>query len=237
MSNVKGVTTLKSIVADILMDDPDMGLYLKYLNYATRILRELNLFHIRIVNTVRLSMSTLGTVGIPDDYMSFVSLSVPVNGQQWIFTSNEKLIIPDTETGGVQELDIVEGEGVVLGNGSDLAGYGVGGGRNDYYYRIDLPNNRIVINGFNRSTVTLTYVGTGIKIGQETIVPVIAKEAMIAGIQMMIDRRDKTVPMNQKDMSKMIYEEECEKLILIQGPTIDELFDAIAETYYQSAKR
>jgi hypothetical protein len=239
-NNIKAVVTLKQIISNVLLDlgkEGDMGEYLRYLNFGTRIWKDLTLFHMNTANTVRLAMSSINTIELPDDFMMFISLSIPVNGQSWTFTRNERLIIPATENCGVLELDSTEGEGVDIGDGRDLIGYGLPGGRNEYYYKLDTPNNRIIISGFNRSSVTLTYVGTGLKIGEQTMIPKIAEEAMIAGIHMLKDRRDRMVAFNQKQYSEELYNLEVDKLRLVQAPTMDELMDVIYETIYQSIKR
>ena len=239
-SNIKGVVSLKSIVSNVLLDlgkDGDMGEYLRYLNWGIRVLKELNLFHVRVVQTIQLSMTDIKTVTLPDDFLMFVSLGIPVNGRMWYFTKDDKLIMPQSEECALETLEDDDGEGVVIGDGRDYYGYGLPGGRNEYYYRLDLPNNRIVVNGFPRSKVILTYVGTGIKMGEETMVLKVMEEALIAGIHNMRDRRDRSVPMNHKIHSEEIYNQEVEKLRFVQGPTLDEICDAIYKTYYQSIKR
>src|SRR5512137_470689 len=124
-NNLKGVVTLKQIVANVLLDlgkQGDMGEYQRYLNFAVRVWRDLRLFHLNTVDTVRLAMSAINTIELPDDYLMFISLSIPVNGQMWTFTKNDRLIIPATEDCGQQELDATEGEGVDIGDGRDLFG-------------------------------------------------------------------------------------------------------------------
>lgn len=237
---LKAYTTFKQVVSNVLLDlgkEGDMGEYMRLFNFAVRIWKDLTLFHMQTVCTERLTMTSINTVELPDDYMMFISLSIPVNGQMWTFTRKDTLIIPATENCGQLELDAAEGEGVNIGDLRNYYGYGLPGGRNEYYYKVDLPNNRIIINGFNRSYVILTYVGTGVKVGEETIIPKIAEEALIAGVHMLRSRRDRSIPMNEKLHTEEIYDIEVEKLRMVQAPTIDEIYDVMYETMYQTIKR
>lgn len=240
MNRLKGNTTLDGIVSNVIWDigeQNDMGNYLRYMQWAIRVYKELNLFHLRQPRYVKVAMSDINTVDYPDDWLGFISVSVPVNGQYWTMTKNGKLIVPMSIACGEETLDEDEGETVIIGDGDEIVGFPIGGGRNNYYYRLDDDNQRIIINGFNRSTVILAYRSTGIRVDGQNFIPKVAEEAMIAGVHALRLRHNSKATRGDKADAEIRYELEQEKLEVAKRPSLDDVFDAIYETIYQGVKR
>ena len=240
MSDSKGVITLKDIVLNVQNDigpQADAGNYFRFLQFAIRGMKKLRLFDLNIVNTARLDMSDINTVTLPDDYVNFCALGVPYKGRMWTFTKEGKMISPSSESCGKEVLDSDKGEGIDISDGYNVSGYGVPGGGNLYYMNIELKNNRIVLSGFNRTTVILKYISTGVSMNDETYIPRIAEEALIAWVhwkRLQYDRKSSRV---DKYSAKVDYYEAVKDLRDVQSPTLDEIYDAIYETFFQSAKR
>ena len=234
--------TFGNIVNNVLLDmhnEADLGMQKRLLQYAIRIWRnKLVLFHLPYVKTVELTMNDLNAVTLPDDCSRFISVGVPYRNRYWTFTEDGRMLL--TGLGGdcgEQVLDEDDGEGENLEETGDRAGYSIPGGRNDYYYKMDARNNRIILNGFSRTTVRVKYISTGIRVDKETVVPVIAQEAMIAGVHMLRLRHDPKAARVDKDHAERLFNLEIENLEHALMPTVDQLYDTYYKTVYQSAKR
>ena len=241
--NIKSVTTFKEVIANVMNDlglAQDMGNYARFLQFTIRIYKNyLRMHHLKTIETIRLRMTEINTIDLPDDYMGFVALGFAENGRMYRMTKDATIVIPTSEDCSVETLDATEDyeENIQQETDADAVGYGVPGGINQYYYKLDLENNRIIIYGPNRTWVTLSYISTGIKLNGETMIPGIAEEAMIAGVHWLAQERDRNIPMNIKQDNQRLFEEAIEMMRMAQAPTLDEIFDAVYETYYQSVKR
>lgn len=240
MGHTKGIVTLKSIVMNVLNDIGEAGnmdQYMRFLQFATRGVKDLSLFHLNIVQTARIDMTDINTIILPMDFVSFIAIGVPYRGRLWTFTQDKYMVIPLTEDCGEDALDNDYGEGYDINTGYTVTGYGVPGGGNVYYFKLDLAHNRIVLSGFDRTTVTLKYVSTGVNFTDETIIPRMAEEAVIAWVHVLRTRNDRKISqVNKKDAEIVLYNE-TEKLRDLQAPSLDVMYDAIYETFYQTAKR
>jgi hypothetical protein len=239
-NNLKGYTTLKEVVLNTLSGmgkSANMQYYFAFLQFAIRGYKKLNLFHLPITKTAYLTMSDINTITLPNDYLSFLALGVPYKGRIWTFTKDQGLVSPDTTDCGVQSLSSTEGEDIVKGDTGSLTGYGLQGGVNEYYYKIDLANNRIIINGLTARKATLVYVSTGISMSETTFIPKIAEEALIAFVHWQRVQYDDTVPMGIKKDYEEQFIKGCNELEYASMPTIEELYDAVYSAFYQTAKR
>jgi hypothetical protein len=184
-------------------------------------------------------MTSINTITLPEDYVSFVSLGVPYAGRLWTFTKEGRLIPPVTEEDGEAVLSNDRQEDAVLGDGGFIGGYGVSGGRNEYYMRIDQEHNRIILNGFSRTEVLLTYQSTGINISGETYIARMAEEAIIAFVHWKRKQHSINPKFHMWEIreAKGDYDIELEKLKHLQAPTLDEWYDAIYSAWMQAPKR
>jgi hypothetical protein len=239
-NNLKGYTTLKEVVMNVLSGmgtKANMQYYFPFMQYAIRGYKKLNLFHLPMPKVAYLPMSDIGTITLPADYLSFLALGIPYKGRLWTFTKDQGLINPDSESCGVQATDTDSGEGIVKGDTGSLTGYGLQGGVNEYYYKIDLPNNRIIINGLTTETVTLVYISTGISMSEETMIPKIAEEALISYVHWQRVQYDDSIPLGLKKDYEDQYNKSVSEIEYAQMPTLDELYDAVYQAFYQTAKR
>lgn len=237
-NNIKGAVTLKNIVANVQndMNDYSSGNYKRLMQFAIRGLKELNIFHLDNVTTARLDVSDINTVTLPNDFLNFIAVGVPYRGKLWTFTENKLLIIPQSMDCGVDEIDVDYGEGVDISEEGWYLGYGTRGGKNDYYLKKDFINNRIILSGFNSTWVILKYISTGVKNYEETYVPGIAQETLIAYVHHRRKLHDRKFSATERYEAKQEYLYEVEKLELAQMPSVDEMYDVIYSTFVQTMK-
>ena len=239
-NNLDGYTTLKEVVLSAIAGmgrKGNMQYYYPFLQYAIRGYKKLNLFHLPMVKTAYLTLSDIRTVQLPDDYLSFVAIGIPYKGLLRTFTKEHKLISPDSEDCGEQELSSTAGETTVKGDSGSLTGYGLAGGVNEYYYKMDLPNNRIIINGDPNRAITLVYVSTGISMSEKTFIPKIAEDALIAFIHWQRVQYDDEMPMATKKDYEKQFNQEVEGIEYAYMPTLDELYDAVYRSLSGTIKR
>jgi len=237
--DLKGYVTIRQLANSAIEQmgkKGEMSMYFKMVRYIIRGYKGLNQFSLNMPKMAKLAMNNINCVDLPDDYMQFVSLGIPYKGRVWTFTREDRLITPDGVVCGVDTLSTAAGENTTIGL-SQVSGYGVGGGNNEYYYKLDLPGNRIIINGFPKVTVTLHYISSGISMDSETWIPRIAEEALIAWCQWQRVVYDDSVPGSIKAQYKQEYIEKENEIKFTEMPTLDEFYDAIYETFTQGLKR
>lgn len=240
MFELKGYTTLKEIVANVRNETGDYTNqhYNRLIQLAIRVYKDLKLTNLKSYKAEWLTVSDINTIELPQGYVKFLAVGIPFGGQFWSFTRNNKLINPLTEKDGVKILDSDKGEGVTIDGGSmPYHQYASPPGQNYYYYKIDLENNRIILNGEVGEKVLLYYISTGISLGGDIIIPKIAEEVMIAGIFWMMDRRNSNLAAIEKQNSEKIYLQEWNKLKFLQAPPLDVFSDAIVSAQIQGVKR
>lgn len=235
----KGITTFKQIATKYLQrTQRPMSDYKRVVGLAIDGYREVQLFHLGTVRKKTQYMSDINTIDIPDDYMAFISVSVKYKGREWILTKDGSLISPNEEVNGVPvNADTIEHE--------FYRTYGTGGGQNDYYYKVEEHNRRIIINGFPRTNVTLTYKSTGISMTEDTSIPLTAEPAILAFIRWQLAESEAEMQGSVRynalsvnaERHKQNYIEETRILDSLRGSTIDEIYDAIYSTWKQSPKR
>lgn len=239
-NNLSGYTTLKEVALNAILGMGRKGntqFYFPFVQYAIRGYKKLNLFHLPMPKVAYLAMSDINTVQLPDDYLSFYSIGVPYKGRLWTFTKDQSLVSPDSEDCGEGELTTAGGEDIVKGDTGTLTGYGLAGGVNEYYFKLDLPNNRIIINGLTARTLTLVYISTGISMSEETFIPKIAEEALIAFIHWQRLQYDDEASMALKKDYEQQYINGTNEIEASTMPTLDELYDAVYRAIYSSVKR
>lgn len=232
----KQFITIGSIVDDVLND---LGIYteenyVRYKQFVIRGVAEINLFHLRNTKTVTLPISAINTVNLPDDFIDYTSIAICVDGREWTLTLNENICITDDTDCSVEQGNTGYEEIV-----SPTPSYGASGGYNVSYYRIDKQRNRIVLQkSIPGADIKLTYITNGIDYNNETLIPLVARESLIAYTHWKHVQHDPMAPLNVKQMNKDDYFRETRKLRQLEYSfTIDELKDAIASGYQQTPKR
>ena len=127
-------------------------------------------------------------------------------------------------------------------NGRFVGGiYGLPGGIDDAYYRVDYTSNprRIIFSGtVPRSEVVVEYFSSGLKSDGSSLIPRLAVPALRAGLDWVEAENNPRAPYNEKERKKRIYEEEVSAMRHVElVPTSDEIKRAIYGSYRQSPKR
>lgn len=225
-----GYRTLKQIVKDIHFEGGYGMEDWKYLGqFALNAIRDIHMFHTKKTKVVKVVVDpSTNTIDWPDDYIGLCFLGVPRNGQLWTLTRNNNLITTTTLVNGQEALTPSQGEGVIPPEGQ-IVGYGTKGGKNDFYYTEDEANRRFFIIGANPANVLLGYMSSGVT-DKDTVIPIRFKEAIINFSRWKLKLRE---PIDYKgaDYFKDLYEQEVNKLVAFEGPTLDEVYDALLSEY------
>jgi len=189
MAETNGLKSLEQVVNEFLFKTKRAkDEYFRFFQFAIDGVRHMRMLHMKGVGKwVKLNLNANGTIAMPDDYVSFIGVVVPIAGQFWYLTEKENLVI--TTTGGVIDPD--EGEGVDI-NDSYSGGYAGSGGVNlEGYFKIDERYRRIWINSTDRTKVILLYNSSGVNLTGTTYVPqravepihtfMLTKDAMFTG--------------------------------------------------------
>lgn len=208
----------------------------------------LNLFHINNTEVVYLRMSDAKTVDLPADYVDYRKIGIPINGKLRVLTHNESILLPRTFEDGEYVGNIGDNVDTRYSiyfadhfrNGQFVAGlYGVPGGSDYGYYRIDEEKRQIIFSGeIPRGEVVLEYVSSGVKLQGSTVIPRETLKTLQNYAFWQLIEHDSKVPMNEKERKKQQYEEALEELRFFQTSfTKDEYLRHVYKHTYQSIKR
>lgn len=159
-----------------------------------------------------LTPNSINTATLPNDYMMYAKVGIDVNGRIWTLSYNENMTLPREEECGQRIRDIDASNSNIADRiyfiphyyeGQYISNlYGVRGGYNVGYFKIDRENWTIVLEGDlaqYAGKIILEYVGTGIKLDGTTTVPISASEVLVAWLDWRIKRADKYL-YNQYDI-------------------------------------
>lgn len=250
MTEISGYTTPKQIVSAVLLDEgdgSDMGQYKRYLNWVLRGYKQLKFFALPNAKEVRLDVNTdIYSVTLPKDYVKFISVGRAYKGKMDTFIQYNDLVATTTLACGEETQSSTNGENVTQYNNTYYTMYGMGGGIGQYYYKLDEDHNRVLLNGSpTLDTVLLRYLSTGIVIGAETQIPVIAEEALIAYVHWQEalnsptpDQRYTKSNLSMASVREREYQKAFNNLkFMVNMQTLQDLYDAVNEAYSQTIKR
>ena len=181
---ILGTTTVRYVVKSILNRIGDYTM--KEYKYIEQLIYEyytdLNLWHLDNIEVVYLRMSDAKTVDLPPDYVDYVKIGIPVNGKLRVLTRKDNILFPRTfedgeEVGNTDSVDTVDDSGIFFTshfkNGRYIGGlYGIPGGIDTAYYRIDREKRTIIFSGtVDRSEIVLEYISSGVKLSDSTVIP------------------------------------------------------------------
>jgi hypothetical protein len=129
-------------------------------------------------------MSTAKTVDLPADFITYTKIGIPVNGKLRVLTQHDQLLFPrvfdDTQV-AIGNTTVNSGTGISDAlfftdhwrNGQFVGGlYGLPGGLDRAYYRVDMERRQIVFSGSTpRSEIVLEYIGTALKPDGSSLIP------------------------------------------------------------------
>jgi len=211
-------------------------------------------FHIgNTMEVVYLHMSAAKTVDLPADYITYNKIGYPINGRLKVISKDNNVLLPRTfdDTGEA----IGNYYGAAIGssdisnmiffsdhfrNGRFVGGlYGLPGGIDDCYFRIDKENRQIVFSGSTpRSEIVLEYVGTGLKPSGGSLIPRECVAPLRNYLLWQMVENDPRVAYNEKERKKREYEESVEAMrSLLNSFTADEYLQMFYRTTYQAPKR
>jgi len=233
MAHTSGWITIKQMVNEILFETGmDTGYYKKCMHHVINGVREMNKFYCDGVKTEKVTCDSIGVIDMPSDYVEFVRLSFNYGGLMYSLTRRDDIVKTTTLSEGDETLDSDIGEGVALDTGKDYK-YATTGGKNDYYYTIDVENDRFIVRGIPTRTLFLQYISSGIDLddGNGTNIPVKIKEALKSYVLYKNALMDIKADKRLVPLYKQEYNEEVSKLKFLELPTGDELLDMIYGTY------
>jgi hypothetical protein len=204
---------------------------MRHYSYLEQILIEgyidLNLWHLDNIEVQYLRMSAAKTVDLPADYVDYLKIGVPINGKLRVLTNHKKVLYPrkfedgadvgntDSNVGTTETLYFTDH----FRGGQFVGGlYGLPGGADQAYYRIDREKRTIIFSGsIPRSEIVLEYISTGVKLQGTTVIPREAVSALRAFAMWQIIEDDPKVSATQKERKKSQYEEQLAALDFFQS--------------------
>ena len=199
-------------------------------------MKDLSLFSLPYKNVIKIETDSLGRLTLPADYLMFLAVGVPKNGQFYTFTKNKMIVQSSDKTYATEVIDTTYGEGQDIPLMSAYQ-YGSSGGSNETYFIIDERKKYIQLSNFTGTQATLHYVSSGVSEHPESVeVPVIAEEAIIAFILWMIVQYDPSTHPAVAQQRERLYGEACKDLQNLHSPTMDEIADAFYSTVSSGIK-
>lgn len=248
----KGYISLRTVVYDVLND---LGTYSqenfkRYMRWAIRGFGKLNIETINSVEVKYYYLDAQNSIDLPDDYLYYTKVGIKLHDKIWTLSVNDNLAIPTTEQCGQTISDLSKSSYPDLPSagyyfadhyyGSSLVTnlFSYGGGFNVAYFREDKAKNKMWFQGsVPDSQIILEYKSSGVGIGEATVVPRVALEALIAYVHWQRLRFSK-VSLSEKYEAKKQFLVEQQNLQDIElAFTMDEFLDALWSTSRQTVKR
>jgi len=218
-----------------------------YMQLAIEGYRDISIFDSNIIRVKHIQCNKTGIYNLPSDFISYRKIGILYNGQVWTLTLNNDLSLPRHESCGEQvaEQPYMDNKYVYqyaphYYNGTYYDGmYGMGGGVNVAYYRLDLDTNQLILSpNLVGKEIIMEYKSSGISMDMETMIPVITLPAVKAYVHWRSREFLTNVPMNDKVRKQQLYDDEVMKLRLLENKfTKDEFLDMFYSTTYQGVKR
>jgi len=246
---IQGTVNINYIVASILNRLRDYST--RHWTYLAQLviegMTELSIWHLDTIEVVYLRMSEAKIVNLPADYVDYTKIGFPLNGKLRVITNDNRALLPRTFADGEAVGNSDEGtntEGIYFvdhfRNGQFVGGmYGLPGGTDELYYRIDRENRQIIFSGSSaRTDIVLEYVSSGIKLSGQTSIPREAVPSLRAYVMWVMAEPDARIAMGEKERRKNNYLEEVEALRYFQSAfTADEYRAMIRSHTHQTIKR
>lgn len=164
------------------LNDYSMQQYKRLLQLGIDGLRYLNIFHNPSTQVAYLQCNSAGIVPFPKDYIAYNKIAIYCHGQLITLTLNNSMALNRAQvcSEDIRIMESEQGVGLIGGLqggylfsphffGTNYVGslYGIGGGVNQAYYKVDETARRLQFNGFlpNDKRIVLEYQSTGISAG------------------------------------------------------------------------
>ena len=221
----------------------------KYLQMAIEGYSDMQIFEVNTIDVAYLAVNTdTNTALLPADFITMTKIGVNIHGRLWTLTVNNDLLLPRPETICPDPIETVTTETVYDGGyffsphyrqGRYVSTlYGVGGGFNVAYYRIDMDRRVIYFHGnVPNDEVILEYKSSGVKVGG-AIIPRQAVPALKAYLHWKTAEYDFRIPENEKARKERLYDKELYKLKTLECSfSMTEYLDNLYSTMSQAPKR
>lgn len=234
MAEISGLKTLKQVVEELLfISGRSKADYFRYLQLVIRGFKDAKMLHLKgFTKVAKLTVSDIKTIDIPQDYLSFVSVVVPIQGEYWMLTEKDSLVF--SQDVAPLDTDDQEGEDV---NDSYSITYGATGGKNKQgYIKLDEVENRIIINSLpvGKTEVFLIYVSSGInEAGTDTYIP----DAIVPMLHFYAMYKDAIYKNQPYEHLRDEYYRELDKVRYLQMPSLDAMRDALYEVFTPTPTR
>jgi hypothetical protein len=220
-----------------------------YVQSAIEIYSDINIFDNNNIQVAYISVNPdTNTAILPVDFISYTKIGFRKNGRLYTLTMNNDIALPPESS--ICSVDIDDITETTETNGGYYFAphyrygayidtlYGMGGGFNIAYYRIDMTNRTIVFKGrVPENEIVLEYISSGVTSGT-ILVPRQAVPSVIAGLHWKTIEYDSRFGVGDKQRKEQLYYAERRKLVSLNCSfTMSELMDALYEGYAQSPKR
>jgi len=249
-TNTSAVVTIRYVVMSILNQLQEYSM--KDYKYLAQLVIEgytdINLWTLGTVNVVYVSMDPDSKIlNFPSDMVDYYKIGYINNGRVYNLTLNDDLALPRATSCGHTLNDFNAGN-INFGyyytdhyyNGTyNNKLFGLGGGLNDSYYRIDKERNCILFsNNLPSKDFVIEYKSTGVSLTSQTLIPRQAVKTLQNYVHWQRIEHDVRVGANQKDRKQNLYLQELEKLRDFEyTPTMQEYLDSLYEDIKQVPKR
>ena len=234
---VSGYTTIDNILRNVWSDQGESATEAnqkRYFQWVIRGYKLLRLYTLPLDKAVPLQVqSGIRCVILPQDFVSFTAIGKNYNNHFHRFSLKPGLIPSVNYVCGIEE-QIPEHPYIPGGYN-----YADGGGENLWYYKQDLGNNRILIDGMPLTTATLVYKSTGVNFDGATFIPKLAEEALIAYVhwqEALNGTKRNKIDVVDAQLRKTEWQTAVTD-IQIAELNIDSLMDAVYSSIYQGVKR
>lgn len=223
-----GLITLQSCVDDVLNKYEESEAQVsRYLRFAERGVAKLSLFTLPNVQTKTLKVNRrINIASLPSDFNRLVRLGVNLNGKIYTLTNDEDILLTDGGYCDATEHTKKDYDNV---NGALCDWhYQIRGGYSEYgTYRLNMNDFTIHFgDDVLLDEVIIEYTGSGIKKGEKTYIPEIARETIIAFISKeRLHNGNSTI--NERMEAKQAYSYELAMLESAMMPSIDEIYDTL----------
>lgn len=216
----QGMVKIDTVIREALADKgyTSLHLYPKYLMYALRMLRKLNIDYSEDIKTVKLPISKRKTVSYPDDYIAYNKIGVKIGDRMRYFTRDNTITShtdnkytandafykeANNETNSVRFFNYFPDSG---SNGSsyydyiDIRGYahnGIG-----YFTTVDNCKEFQLSSEITAKEVLLEYIATNYNPDSETYVPIIAQDVFREYIHWQSEYHKPNSPYNKIKMAE-----------------------------------
>lgn len=234
-----GIVTLRYVVAnyrnDFAYDERDDE---RLMQWAIDAYMEMSMRnHTKHFKMEWLTVSAIKTVELPFDFIDYLAVGIPADGQLLTFTRERSIIKTRSESCGAETMDAERGEGVDIDDYVGFHHYTIPMNNPDGYFDIDYQQRRIFLQNVTATEVLLVYKSTGINLDGETYIPRQAVNAVKAYMQWRMSEKNNH-PMNDRNVNESRWEYEKKMLSRqMSGFTMDEVMDLITKGYSQGAKR